>query len=287
MDLQGSLTENTSRLGTIPPTCPYTLENWLARSTMNVESKRARFRALHESGCFVIPNPWDVGSAKRLERMGFQALATTSSGSAWSLGREDGQLSRDEALAHFRQLNAATDLPINADFEAGFADNTRELARNVLLAIETGVAGLSIEDFNNGRLYEVGEATERIAVAKEAIRSAGTAVLLVARAEGFIRGKPDLDDTIKRLEAYSAAGGDCLYAPGVGAIDAVEQLVKAVAPKPLNVLLLGPTFSVPQLAEAGVRRVSVGGALAAAAWAGFEHAARMLRDEGTMPPRDL
>jgi 2-methylisocitrate lyase-like PEP mutase family enzyme len=252
---------------------------------MDIESKRARFRALHESGCFVIPNPWDIGSAKRLEGMGFQALATTSSGSAWALGREDGQLSRDEALAHFRQLNDATDLPINADFEAGFARDTAELATNVLLAVQTGVAGLSIEDFNDGRLYEIGEATERVAAAKEAIRSTATAVLLVARAEGFIRGKPDLDDTINRLNAYSAAGADCLYAPGVRDIDSIEEIVKAVAPKPLNVLLLGPTFSISQLAHVGVRRISVGGGLAAAAWAGFEHAARMLRDEGTMPPR--
>jgi 2-methylisocitrate lyase-like PEP mutase family enzyme len=252
---------------------------------MNVESKRARFRALHESGCFVIPNPWDVGSAKRLEKMGFLALATTSSGAAWALGREDGQMSRDEALAHFRQLSDATELPINADCESGFADNTAELARNVLLVVQTGVAGLSIEDFGRGRLYEIGEGAERIAAAKEAIRSTGTAVLLVARAEGFIRGKPDLDDSIKRLDRYSAAGADCLYAPGVSDIAAVEELVKAVAPKPLNVLLLGPTFSVAQLAEVGVRRISVGGALAASAWAGFEHAARMLRDEGIMPPR--
>jgi 2-methylisocitrate lyase-like PEP mutase family enzyme len=251
----------------------------------SVESKRARFRGLHESGCFVIPNPWDIGSAKRLEKMGFQALATTSSGCAWALGREDGQISLDEALTHFRQLCAATDLPINADFEAGFANNTAELARNVVLAVETGVAAISIEDFSDGTRYEVAEATERIAAAKEAIHSTRTAVLLVGRAEGFIRGNPDLDDTIRRLEAYSRAGADCLYAPGVKEVSAIEEIVKAVAPKPLNVLLLGATFSVSQLASAGVRRVSVGGSLAAASWAGFERAARMLRDEGIMPPR--
>jgi 2-methylisocitrate lyase-like PEP mutase family enzyme len=253
--------------------------------SLNVETKRARFRALHESGCFVIPNPWDVGSAKRLEKMGFQALATTSSGSAWAFGREDGQLSRDQALAHFRHLCAATDLPVNADFEAGFASNTAELARSVALCIETGVAGFSIEDFGNGIRYELAEATERIAAAKEAIHSSGADVLLVARAEGFIRGNPDLDDTIRRLDAYSRAGADCLYAPGVKEISAIAEIVKAVAPKPLNVLLLGSTFSVSQLAAVGVRRVSVGGALAAAAWAGFNHAARMLREQGIMPPR--
>jgi 2-methylisocitrate lyase-like PEP mutase family enzyme len=250
-----------------------------------VERKRSRFRALHERGCFVIPNPWDVGSAKRLEKMGFQALATTSSGSAWALGREDGQLSLDEVLAHLRQLCAASELPINADFEAGFAKSAEELARNVALAVETGVAGISIEDFNDGVRYDIAEATERIAAAKDAIQSTRADVLLVGRAEGFIRGNPDLDDTIRRLDAYSRAGADCLYAPGVKEISAIEEIVRAVTPKPVNVLLLGATFSVSQLAAAGVRRVSVGGALAAAAWAGFERAARMLRDEGVMPPR--
>ncbi|MCU1284014.1 MAG: hypothetical protein JWO13_364 [Acidobacteriales bacterium] len=259
----------------------------MVNMSVSVESKRARFQTLHESGCFVIPNPWDIGSAKRLEKMGFEALATTSSGSAWALGREDGQISLDEALAHFRQLCTVTDLPINADFEAGFAKNTAELARNVALAVETGVAGISIEDFGNEIRYEVSEATERIATAKEAIRSTGSAVLLIGRAEGFIRGNPDLEDTIKRLDAYSRAGADCLYAPGVKEISAIEEIVKAVAPKPVNVLLLGPLFSVSQLSAAGVRRVSVGGAFAAAAWDGFERSARMLRDKGTMPPRPL
>jgi 2-methylisocitrate lyase-like PEP mutase family enzyme len=252
----------------------------------SVESKRVRFRALHESGCFVIPNPWDVGSAKRLEKLGFQALASTSSGMAWSLGREDGEVSRDEVLAHLRQLCAATDLPVNADFEAGFAKNSAELGRSVVLAVETGVSGLSIEDFNNGKLYEMAEAAERIAAAKEAIGSTAAGVMLVGRAEGFIRGNPDLDDAIRRLSAYSRAGADCLYAPGVKDLSAIAEIVKAVAPKPVNVLMMGPAFSVPQVAAVGVRRVSVGGALAAAAWAGFERTARMLRDEGLMPPRE-
>jgi 2-methylisocitrate lyase-like PEP mutase family enzyme len=253
--------------------------------SLTAETKRARFRALHQSGCFIIPNPWDVGSAKRLEKMGFQALASTSSGSAWALGREDGQLSRDEVFAHLRQLCAATDLPVNADFEAGFASDAVELARNVALCVDTGVAGISIEDFGNGIRFELAEATQRISAAKEAIHSTGTDVLLVARAEGFIRGNPDLDDTIRRLDAYSRAGADCLYAPGVEELSQIEEIVNAVAPKPLNVLLVGPTFSVSQLSALGVRRVSVGGALAAAAWAGFNHAARMLREQGMMPPR--
>src|SRR3954470_16297700 len=252
---------------------------------IGVEKKRARFRALHEDGCFVIPNPWDVGSAKHLEHLGFEALATTSSGAAWARGREDGELSCEEVLAHLRELCAATDLPVNADFEAGDAMNTRELTRNVAAAVETGVAGISIEDFNHGIRYDVTEAAERIAVAKEAIRSVGADVLLVARAEGFIRGNPDLDDTIARLQAYSRAGADCLYAPGVRDLSAISQIVKAVAPKPLNVLMLGPAFTVAQLAAIGVRRVSVGGALAAAAWSAFEETAAMLRNQGTMPPR--
>jgi 2-methylisocitrate lyase-like PEP mutase family enzyme len=253
--------------------------------TTELDRKRARFRALHEHGCFVIPNPWDVGSAKHLQQLGFQALATTSSGAAWARGREDGELSCQEVLAHLREICAATKLPVNADFEAGYATDTRELTRNVTAAVETGVAGISIEDFNNGVRYELAEAAERISAAKDAIRSTGADVLLVARAEGFIRNNPDLDDTIRRLQAYSRAGADCLYAPGVRELTAIDEIVKAVAPKPVNVLMLGPTFTVMQLAAIGVRRVSVGGALAAAAWAAFREAAGMLRDRGTMPPR--
>src|SRR4051812_25350909 len=169
----------------------------------NLESKRARFRALHEAGCFVIPNPWDVGSAKHLAQLGFEALATTSSGAAWARGREDGHLSCEEVLAHLREICAATELPVNADFEAGYAMSSGELTRNVEAAVETGVAGISIEDFNQGVRYGLTEAAERIATAKEAIRSVSADVLLVARAEGFIRGNSDLDDTIARLHAYS------------------------------------------------------------------------------------
>jgi 2-methylisocitrate lyase-like PEP mutase family enzyme len=190
-------------------------------------------------------------------------------------------------LAHLRDICGATQLPVNADFEAGYAGDVAELARNVAGAVEAGVAGLSIEDFSNGVRYGVTEAAERIAAAKEAIRSTGRDVLLVARAEGFIRGNPDLDDTIMRLQAYSRAGADCLYAPGVRDLPAIGQIVKAVAPKPLNVLMLGPAFTVADLAAIGVRRVSVGGALAAAAWAAFRETAARLRTEGTMPPRPV
>ncbi|HET8668369.1 MAG TPA: isocitrate lyase/phosphoenolpyruvate mutase family protein, partial [Terriglobales bacterium] len=206
---------------------------------VDTATKRARFGTLHERGCFVIPNPWDIGSAKRLERMGFQALASTSSGSAWAMGREDGQLSLEEVLSHLRQLCLATDLPVNADFEAGFADDIKQLSANVALAIETGVSGLSIEDYYNGRLYDVSEATERISATREAINSTHANVLLVGRAEGFLRGNPDLDDIVRRLVSYAQAGADCLYAPGIKDLSAIRAIVNAVAPKPVNVLLYG------------------------------------------------
>jgi 2-methylisocitrate lyase-like PEP mutase family enzyme len=253
--------------------------------TTDVAIKRARFRALHREGCFVIPNPWDIGSAKRLECMGFLALASTSSGSAWAMGLEDGQLSRDQVLEHLTRLCAATNLPINADFEAGFAASPEELADNVLLAVETGVAGLSIEDYDQGRLYNIAEAAGRIRAARKAIDRSGQDVLLVGRAEGFIRGMPDLDDTIRRLVAYSEAGADCLYTPGVKDLAAIRRIVEAVAPKPVNVLMNGPELRVSELAAVGVRRVSVGGALARAAWSAFERAAQMLHQEGTLPAR--
>lgn len=217
--------------------------------------------------------------------MGFKALASTSSGSAWALGREDGQLSCDDVLNHLRQLCAATDLPVNADFEAGFAEDIEQLSRNVILAVETGVAGLSIEDYGNSHRYDISEATERISAARKAIDSSGAEVLLVGRAEGFIRDNPDLDDTVRRLVSYGQAGADCLYAPGVKDLSGIRTIVNAVAPKPMNVLLNGPDLCVSDLAAIGVRRVSVGGSLAAAAWSAFDIAAHMLRDQGTLPPR--
>ena len=248
-------------------------------------TRRARFRALHQSGCFLLPNPWDVGSAKRLAAMGFEALASTSSGAAWTQGKQDGELTLEEVRAHLEILCEATDLPVNADFEAGFADGPDGVAENVRRAVQTGVAGLSIEDNAKGRLYDVSVAVERIAAARGAIDRSGEDVILVGRSEGFLLEAPSLEDTIKRLVAYADAGADCLYAPGVQDLSAIREIVAAVAPKPVNVLLNKPGLRVDELAAAGVRRISTGGALAAAAWSGFERAARMLRDEGTMPPR--
>jgi 2-methylisocitrate lyase-like PEP mutase family enzyme len=216
--------------------------------------------------------------------MGFKALASTSSGVAWSMGREDGELSRDEVLDHLRVLCAATDLPVNADFEAGFADDPEGVAANVALAVGTGVAGLSIEDRTGKELYELGLATDRIRAAHEAIDRTGEDVLLVGRSEGFLIEQTSVDATIKRLVAYAAAGADCLYAPGMTDLVAIAEVVSAVAPKPVNVLVLSG-MRVADLAAAGVRRVSIGGGLAAAAWAGFDRAAKQLVEEGTVPPR--
>jgi 2-methylisocitrate lyase-like PEP mutase family enzyme len=252
--------------------------------TMELSDRRAAFRRLHQQGCFVLPNPWDVGSARRLERMGFKALASTSAGYAWAMGREDGELSRDEVLDHLRVLCDATELPVNADFEAGFADTPEEVAANVALAIGTGVAGLSIEDRAGRELYEVPVAVERIGAARAAIDRSGEDVLLVGRSEGFLIGRTELSATIERLVAYAAAGADCLYAPGIKEASAIAAVVAAVAPKPVNVLLM-PGRRVAELAGLGVRRVSVGSALAAATWAGFDRVARQLIDEGTVPPR--
>jgi 2-methylisocitrate lyase-like PEP mutase family enzyme len=252
--------------------------------TMELADKRAGFRALHEAGCFVLPNPWDVGSARRLERMGFMALASTSAGYAWAMGREDGELSRDEVLSHLRVLCGATDLPVNADFEAGFADGPEGVAANVALAVGTGVAGLSIEDRTGRELYELSAASARIRAAREAIDRSGEDVLLVGRSEGFLVGRTDLAATIDRLIAYAKAGADCLYAPGIREASAIAAVVAAVAPKPVNVLLMSG-MRVAELKELGVRRVSVGSALAAATWAGFDRAAQQLMDEGTVPLR--
>lgn len=252
---------------------------------MDLATKRKVFRSLHEDGCFVLPNPWDLGSLRRLERRGFKALASTSSGYAWSLGLEDGEASLEEVLQHLRILCAATDLPVNADFEAGFADEPEGVAANVVLAAETGVAGLSIEDRVGRELYEVTLAVERIRAAREALDRAAGDVLLVGRSEGFLVGQTDVDACIKRLVAYAEAGADCLYAPGIKDPGAIAAVVAAVAPKPVNVLLIGPERRVSELAAVGVRRVSVGGSLAAAAWKGFDAAARMLAEEGRMPAR--
>jgi 2-methylisocitrate lyase-like PEP mutase family enzyme len=247
--------------------------------------KRAEFRRLHESGCFVIPNPWDVGSARYLQGMGFKALATTSAGFAWSRGAADGGVTRDVALAHFAELAAAVDVPLNADFEGGFADAPEDVAESVRLCVATGVAGLSIEDFTGDRaapLYPFDLAVARIRAARAAIDKAGGGVLLTGRSEGFIRGKPDLDETLRRLEAFAEAGADCLYAPGISTREQIAAVVQAVAPKPVNLLMGAPSaLTVKDCADLGVRRISVGGSLARSAWGGFIRAARQIMDSGS------
>jgi 2-methylisocitrate lyase-like PEP mutase family enzyme len=253
-------------------------------SRPSIADKRRAFRKLHESGCFVIPNPWDVGSALYLQSLGFKALATTSSGCAWSRGRPDGGVSRDQALAHLQELVTATNLPVNADFERGFAFDPAGVAENVGLAVQTGVAGLSIEDSTGDAarpLFELGEAADRIAAARKAIDKSGGDTLLVARAECFLVQRPDLSDVIARLRAYADAGADCLYAPGIRTREQITALVSAVAPKPLNLLIGWATeLTLRDIAALGVRRVSVGGALARAAWGGFMRAARLLAEHG-------
>lgn len=253
--------------------------------TVDVAARRAAFRELHQRGCFILPNPWDAGGARRLEKLGFKAIASTSSGAAWSMGREDGELSLQEVLPHLKMLCDATDLPVNADFEAGFADAPEGVGVNVALAVETGVAGLSIEDRTGKTLYDLEHAVDRMRAAREAIDQSGQDVLLIGRSEGFLIGRTELDATIERLQAYSAAGADCLYAPGIRDRATIAEVVAAVAPKPVNVLLSTSDLSVPELAEIGVRRVSVGGALAAASWARFDEVARTLLEKGTLPPR--
>ena len=242
------------------------------------------FRRLHEAGCFVLPNPWDIGSARVLVGLGFKAVATTSAGLAWSLGRRDNEISVELSLSHLRTLAAAVEVPVNADFEDGFARDPLGVAANVWAAVETGIAGVSIEDSTGDQaapLYDFALAVERIKAARKAIDDSGTGVLLTGRSEGFISGRPDLAETIKRLVAYGEAGADCLYAPGVRAMSDISAIVSAVAPKPVNVLVSTDFTTVAQLAEVGVRRISVGGALARAAWTGFLGAAREIATAGT------
>jgi 2-methylisocitrate lyase-like PEP mutase family enzyme len=253
-------------------------------SSQDISARRIAFRQLHQSGCFVIPNPWDAGSARYLAQLGFKALASTSSGAAWSRAKADGQMSLEEVLAHLRELAGATGLPLNADFEAGYAADAAGVGANVRQAIATGIAGLSIEDSTgdaNAPLRDIASAVERIRAARAAIDEAGGETLLVGRAENFIVGRPDLEDAIRRLKAYADAGADCLYAPGISTREQIEAVVKAVAPKPVN-LLVGATsaFTVSEIEAMGVRRISVGGALARAAWGGFMRAAQMIATEG-------
>jgi 2-methylisocitrate lyase-like PEP mutase family enzyme len=246
--------------------------------------KRKTFRKLHESGCFVIPNPWNVGSARYLQGLGFKALATTSSGHAHSLGYADGAQSRDQVLAHFRELAEETDVPLNADFENGFADDIGSIAENVTRCVATGVAGLSIEDSpNNGvlPLYDLDTAVARVKAARAAIDRSGGEVVFTARAENFVRGVNDLDDAIRRLQAYASAGADCLYAPGIKTRAQIEAVVKAVAPKPVNFLNSGALgFTVDDIAAMAVRRISVGGSLARVAMHAFIRTATEIAKEG-------
>jgi 2-methylisocitrate lyase-like PEP mutase family enzyme len=247
--------------------------------------KRATFRKLHDAGCFVLPNPWDIGSARYLQGLGFKALASTSAGFAFTLGLPDGAVSRDVMLAHFRDIVMATDVPVNADFENGYADEPEGVAESVRLCIDTGVAGLSIEDSTSDPaipLYEFDLALERVRAARAAIDKAGGGVVFTARSEGFVRGRPDLDETIRRLKAFAAAGADCLYAPGIKTPEQIAAVVKAVAPKPVNFLMATATdLTLGDLTGLGVRRVSLGGTLARVAWTAVTRAARDITDTGS------
>lgn len=251
----------------------------------DIAERRGVFRALHESGCFVIPNPWDAGSARYLQHLGFKALATTSSGAAWTMGLPDNAVGLEAMLAHLGAIVPATALPVNADFENGYADEPAGVAANVARAVATGVAGLSIEDSTGRRdqpLYELPLAVERIKAARQAIDRSKSGVLLTARAECFLVGHPDpLNESLKRLHAYAAAGADCLYAPGVKTPEQIAAVVKAVAPKPVNVLTVVSDMAVATFAGLGVRRVSVGGALARAAWGEFMRVAKEIATAGS------
>jgi methylisocitrate lyase len=246
--------------------------------------KRATFRKMHEQGCFVLPNPWDVGSALALQHLGFKALASTSAGFAWSIGKADNRVTIEDVLKHLTELCEAVDLPVNADFEGGFAHKPEKVAANVARAVKTGVAGLSIEDSTGDAaepLYERAFAIERIKAARAAIDADSSGVLLTGRCEGFLVGRPDLDMVIDRLKAYAEAGADCLYAPGITTKEQISAVVTAVHPKPVNLLQGWPGLSVADIAATGVRRISVGGSLARTAWGGFMRAAREISEKGT------
>jgi 2-methylisocitrate lyase-like PEP mutase family enzyme len=248
------------------------------------QDKRAQFRKLHESGCFVLPNPFDVGSAKALQHLGFKAVASTSAGFAWTIGKADNRVTVDDACNHLAAISAAVDIPVNADFEGGFAVEPEGVARNVARAVKTGLAGLSIEDSTGETakpLFDRNLAIERIKAARKAIDADNSGVLLTGRCEALLWGVNDLKLVIDRLLAYSDAGADCLYAPGLKAKDDIAAVVKAVAPKPFNLLIGASGLSLDQARDIGVRRISVGGALGRLAWAGFMKAAKEMADKGT------
>lgn len=252
---------------------------------MTAQDERVRsFHDLHAQGCFVMPNPWDLGSARALEGLGFPALATSSSAFAWTLGRQDNQVSLEEALAHLRSVASAVRVPVNADLEGGFAVEPDQVGVNVARAVETGIAGLSIEDASGDAadpLFAFDLSVARVAAARTAIDESGTGVLLTARSEGFIVGRPDLEETTRRLAAYAAAGADCLYAPGIRQVEHIEAVIAAVSPKPVNLLVSAPFITAKEAADLGVRRISVGGALARTAWRGFLRTAGEIAEHGT------
>jgi methylisocitrate lyase len=251
---------------------------------VTLKDKRAAFRKLHESGCFVLPNPFDVGTAKALQHLGFKAVASTSAGFAWTIGKADNRVTVDEVCDHLAAISAAVDIPVNADFEGGFAVEPAGVATNVARAVKTGLAGLSIEDSTGDKanpLFDRSVAIERIKAARKAIDADSSGVLLTGRCEAFLWGVTDLKLVIDRLLAYSDAGADCLYAPGLKSKDDIATVVKAVAPKPFNLLIGASGLSVEQARDIGVRRISVGGSLARSAWGGFMKAAREMAEKGT------
>jgi 2-methylisocitrate lyase-like PEP mutase family enzyme len=252
---------------------------------MKVHDDRvAAFHRLHASGCFVMPNPWDVGSARALEQLGFKALATTSAGFAWSLGRADNHVTLAQALEHLRGVASAVKVPVNADFQGGFAVDPEQVGANVRLAAATGIAGLSIEDSTGDPaqpLFEFDLAVARVRAARRAIDAGGTGVVLTGRSEGFVVGRPDIDETVRRLRAYAEAGADCLYAPRIDTVEQVAAVITAVSPKPVNLLINAPFITVQEAADLGVRRISVGGTLARTAWGAFLDAAREIAELGT------
>lgn len=248
------------------------------------ENRVNEFRRLHATGCFVMPNPWDVGSARVLEQLGFEALATTSAGLAWSLGHGDAQVTLDAALDHFRLVADAVAVPVNADFRDGYAVEPAEVAANVTMAVDTGIAGLSIEDSSGhvaDPLLDFDLSVRRMEAARRAIDKSGTNVVLTGRSEGFVYGRPDIEETIRRLQAYAEAGADCLYAPRISELEHVSAIVAAVSPKPVNLLINAPFTTVAEAARLGVRRISVGGTLARTAWDGFLEAAEEIAETGT------
>jgi methylisocitrate lyase len=251
---------------------------------VTIADKRAAFRKLHQSGCFIIPNPFDVGSARALQQLGFKALASTSAGFAWTIAKADNHVTVDEVCDHLTAICAAVDLPVNADFEGGFAHEPEKVGANVARGVKTGVAGLSIEDSTGDKakpLYDFGLAVERIKAARKAVDADSSGVLLTGRCEGYLVGQADLAMVIERLTAYADAGADCLYAPGIKTREDIVAIVKAVHPKPVNLLIGGSGLSLAEAGDLGVRRISVGGSLARAAWGGFMSAAREMAEKGT------